>query len=136
MYAPKLRLHRHGTAAEKVLDLNSRKLNPNASSAPLAKWRWLVRKTSTVGVASALVDLEMDATRFAVGVLAQRHGSAGLIEARRPFGYFSFDIFARARADNPKTSALTAYSIPQCARLIGALPVAGLAVIDYRFPGA
>jgi aspartate dehydrogenase len=37
-------------------------------------------------------------------------------EAHAAFGDFRLDIFARAAADNPKTSTLTAYSILQCAR--------------------
>jgi aspartate dehydrogenase len=68
----------------------------------------------------------MDATR--VRLVSSRNVTDPLsrIEARGAFGYFSFDIFARAAADNPKTSTLTAYSILQCARLGGALPIAGL----------
>lgn len=50
----------------------------------------------------------------------------GRIEASGAFGNFRFDIFARATADNLKASALTAYSILQCARLGGVLPISGL----------
>jgi len=39
------------------------------------------------------------------------------------FGNFPCDIFARAAADEPKTSALTAYSIPPGAPVGGVSPI-------------
>jgi aspartate dehydrogenase len=79
-----------------------------------------------VGVAIALVGLGMDAA--CVRWVSPRNVTdpLGRIEARGAFGYFRFDIFARAAADNPKTSVLTAYSILQGARVGGALPIAAL----------
>jgi aspartate dehydrogenase len=78
------------------------------------------------GVAIALAGLGMDATRLRLVSSRNVTDPLGRVEARGAFGYFRSDIFARAAVDNPKTSALTAYSILQCARVGGALPVAGL----------
>lgn len=115
-----------GTAAEQVIDLNHSEPEReffvgSARAAALA-----YPKNVNVGVAIALVGLGMDATRVRLVSSHNVTDPLGRIEASGAFGHFRFDIFARAAVDNPKTSALTAYSILQCARLGGALPIAGL----------
>lgn len=116
----------HGTAAEQVLDLNHSEPEREffAGSARAAALAY--PRNVNVGVAIALVGLGMDETRVRLVSSRNITDPLGRIEARGAFGHFRFDIFARAAADNPKTSALTAYSILQCARLGGALPIAGL----------
>ena len=56
-------------------------------------------------------------------------GAESLIEASGAFGSFEFDVFARASPRNPKSSALTAYSLLQCGRL-------GLGLPAFAFLGA
>jgi aspartate dehydrogenase len=115
-----------GTAAEQVLDLDHSEAEREFFAGSAREAALAYPKNVNVGVAIALVGLGMDATR--VRLVSSRNVSdpLGRIEASGAFGYFRFDIFARAAVDNPKTSALTAYSIVQCARLGGALPIAGL----------
>ncbi|MBL8269401.1 aspartate dehydrogenase [Steroidobacter sp.] len=115
-----------GTAAEQVLDLNHSEPEREffAGSARAAALAY--PKNVNVGVAIALVGLGMDATRVRLVSSRNVTDPLGRIEAHGAFGHFRFDIFARAAADNPKTSALTAYSIVQCARLGGAYPISGL----------
>lgn len=115
-----------GTAAEQVLDLDHPELEREFFAGTAREAALAYPKNVNVGVAIALVGLGMDATR--VHLVSSRNVAdpLGRIEARGAFGYFRFDIFARAAADNPKTSVLTAYSIVQCARIGGALPIAGL----------
>ena len=115
-----------GTAAEQVLDLDHAEPEREFFVGTARQAALAYPKNVNVGVAIALVGLGMDATR--VKLVSSRNVSdpLGRIEASGAFGHFRFDIFARAAADNPKTSALTAYSILQCARLGGALQIAGL----------
>lgn len=115
-----------GTAAERVLDLDHPEMEREFFAGTAREAALAYPKNVNVGVAIALVGLGMDATR--VHLVSSRNVTdpRGRIEARGAFGHFRFDIFARAAADNPKTSALTAYSILQCARVGGALPIAGL----------
>ena len=83
-------------------------------------------KNANVAVAVGIAGIGIDATR--VRLISSRHDGdpRGVIEAEGALGAFRFDILAYAAPSNPKTSALTAYSLLQCARLGGALPVAGL----------
>jgi hypothetical protein len=78
----------------------------------------------------------MDATRVRLVSSRNVTDPLGRIEARVAFGYYRFDIFARAAPDNPKTSPLTAYSILQCARVGGHCRSRDFAGINYRFPAA
>lgn len=115
-----------GTAAEQVLDLNHLEAEREFFAGSAREAALAYPKNVNVGVAIALVGLGMDQTRVRLVSSRNVTDPLGRIEARGAFGHFRFDIFARAAADNPKTSALTAYSILQCARLGGALPIAGL----------
>lgn len=115
-----------GTAAEQVLDLNHPEAEREFFAGSAREAALAYPKNVNVGVAIALVGLGMDATRVRLVSSRNVTDPLGRIEASGAFGNFRFDIFARAAADNPKTSALTAYSILQCARLGGALPIAGL----------
>jgi aspartate dehydrogenase len=115
-----------GTAAEQVLDLNHSEPEREFFAGSAREAALTYPKNVNVGVAIALVGLGMDATRVKLVSSRNVTDPLGRIEASGAFGHFRFDIFARAAADNPKTSALTAYSILQCARLGGALPIAGL----------
>ncbi len=115
-----------GTAAEQVLDLNHSEPEREFFAGSAREAALAYPRNVNVGVAIALVGLGMDATRVRLVSSRNVTDPLGRIEASGAFGYFRFDIFARAAADNPKTSALTAYSILQCARLGGALPIAGL----------
>jgi aspartate dehydrogenase len=115
-----------GTAAEQVLDLDHPEQEREFFAGSAREAALAYPKNVNVGVAIALVGLGMDATRVRLVSSRNVTDPLGRIEAAGAFGHFRFDIFARAAADNPKTSALTAYSILQCARLGGALPIAGL----------
>jgi len=115
-----------GTAAEQVLDLDHSEMERAFFDGTAREAALAYPKNVNVGVAIALVGLGMDATRVRLVSSRNVTDPLGRIEARGAFGFFRFDIFARAAADNPKTSALTAYSILQCARVGGALPIAGL----------
>jgi aspartate dehydrogenase len=115
-----------GTAAEQVIDLNHSEPEREFFVGSAREAALAYPKNVNVGVAIALVGLGMDATRVRLVSSRNVTDPLGRIEASGAFGHFRFDIFARAAADNPKTSALTAYSILQCARLGGALPIAGL----------
>lgn len=115
-----------GTAAEQVLDLNHSEPEREFFAGTAREAALAYPKNVNVGVAIALVGLGMDKTWVRLVSSRNVTDPLGRIEARGAFGHFRFDIFARAAADNPKTSALTAYSILQCARLGGALPIAGM----------
>jgi aspartate dehydrogenase len=115
-----------GTAAENILDLDHPEPEREFFVGSAREAALAYPKNVNVGVAIALVGLGMDATRVRLVSSRNVTDPRGRIEASGAFGHFRFDIFARAAADNPKTSALTAYSILQCARLGGALPIAGL----------
>lgn len=115
-----------GTAAEQVLDLNHVEPEREFFAGSAREAALAYPRNVNVGVAIALAGLGLDATRVRLVSSRKLTDPLGRIEASGAFGHFRFDIFARAAADNPKTSALTAYSILQCARLGGALPVAGL----------
>ncbi len=115
-----------GTAAEQLLDLDHAEPEREFFVGTARQAALAYPKNVNVGVAIALVGLGMDATRVRLGSSRKISDPLGRIEASGAFGHFRFDIFARAAADNPKTSALTAYSILQCARLGGALPITEL----------
>jgi aspartate dehydrogenase len=115
-----------GTAAEQVLNLDHSEMEREFFAGTAREAALAYPKNVNVGVAIALVGLGMDATRVRLVSSRNVTDPLGRIEARGAFGYFRFDIFARAAADNPKTSALTAYSILQGARVGGALPIAAL----------
>lgn len=115
-----------GTVAENVIDLEHPEAEREFFVGSAREAALAYPKNVNVGVAIALVGLGMDATRVRLVSSRNVTDPRGRIEASGAFGHFRFDIFARAAADNPKTSALTAYSILQCARLGGALPIAGL----------
>ncbi|MET0534538.1 MAG: aspartate dehydrogenase [Steroidobacter sp.] len=115
-----------GTAAEQVLDLDHSEMEREFFAGTAREAALAYPKNVNVGVAIALVGLGLDATLVRLVSSRNVTDPLGRIDARGVFGHFRFDIFARAAADNPKTSALTAYSILQCARLGGALPIAGL----------
>lgn len=115
-----------GTAAEQVLDLNHAEMEREFFAGSAREAALAYPKNVNVGVAIALVGLGLDATLVRLVSSRNVTDPLGRIDARGAFGHFRFDIFARAAADNPKTSVLTAYSILQCARLGGALPIAGL----------
>lgn len=111
-----------GTEAEQLVDLDS----PQAEqvffvgSAREAAARY--PKNANVSVAVGLAGIGLDRTQVRLISSREVTDPLGVIEAEGRFGKFRFDILALASADNPKTSALTAYSLMQCARLGGALP--------------
>jgi len=117
-----------GTAAEQAIDLDHREdevvfFEGSARQAALA-----YPKNANVSVAVALAGIGMDATRVRLVSSRKVDDPLGVIEAEGAFGRFLFEILGAASASNPKTSALTAYSLLQSARLGFALPV--LQLID------
>ncbi|MFV3077354.1 aspartate dehydrogenase [Niveispirillum fermenti] len=115
-----------GTAAEKVLDLDHAEPERTFFQGSAREAALAYPKNANVSVAVSLAGIGLDRTR--VRLVSSRHVTdpLGVIEAEGEFGLFRFDILARASADNPKTSALTAYSLLQCARLGNGLPISRL----------
>ena len=83
-------------------------------------------KNANVSVAVGLAGIGIDRTRVRLVSSRAVADPLGVIEAEGAFGRFRFEILALASPSNPKTSALTGYSLLQCARLGGAWPVSAL----------
>ncbi|MBT0670684.1 aspartate dehydrogenase [Novosphingobium profundi] len=80
-------------------------------------------KNANVALAVGLAGIGLDRTRVRLVSSRKVADPLGVIEAEGPFGQFRFEILALAAPSNPKTSALTAYSLLQCARLGNAWPI-------------
>jgi aspartate dehydrogenase len=109
-------------AAEAVLDLDhpeDERLFFEGTAREAAR---LYPKNANVAVSVGLCGLGLDRTRVRLISSRKVTDPRGLIEAAGTFGSFEFDIFARASPRNPKSSALTAYSLLQCGRLGLGLP--------------
>ena len=111
-----------GTPAEQLIDLDHTEdevifFEGSAREAALA-----YPKNANVSVAVSLAGIGLDDTRVRLVSSRKVTDPLGVIEAEGAFGRFLFEIFGKASATNPKTSALTAYSLLQTARLGVALP--------------
>lgn len=73
-------------------------------------------KNANVAATVALASLGLDRTQVQLGCDPQTTGPLGIIEAEGDFGRFRFEILALASAANPKTSALTGYSLVAAVR--------------------
>ncbi len=111
-----------GTPAEDLIDLDHAEdevvfFEGSARQAALS-----YPKNANVSVAVSLAGIGLDDTRVRLVSSRKVTDPLGVIEAEGAFGRFLFEIFGKASASNPKTSALTAYSLLQSARLGIALP--------------
>jgi aspartate dehydrogenase len=111
-----------GTPAEQLIDLDHIEnevvfFEGSARQAALS-----YPKNANVSIAVSLAGIGLDDTRVRLVSSRKVTDPLGVIEAEGAFGRFLFEIFGKASASNPKTSALTAYSLLQTARLGVALP--------------
>lgn len=111
-----------GTQAERLIDLDHAEdevvfFDGSAREAALG-----YPKNANVSIAVSLAGIGLDDTRVRLVSSRKVTDPLGVIEAEGAFGRFLFEIFGKASASNPKTSALTAYSLLQTARLGIALP--------------
>lgn len=112
-----------GTEAERLIDLDDPQAEQVFFAGSAREAAAGYPRNANVSVAVGLAGIGIDRTEVRLISSRDVTDPLGLIEAEGAFGKFRFDILALASADNPKTSALTAYSLLQCARLGGALPV-------------
>jgi len=119
-----------GTPAEESIDLEHEEPEVVFFEGSAREAALLYPKNANVAVAVALCGLGLEATQVQLVSSRKVTDPLGRIQAEGAFGHFDFEIFARASASNPKTSALTAYSLLQCARIGGALPVSALRKIN------
>lgn len=110
-----------GTRAELILDLDhadEERVFFEGSARDAARD---YPKNANVAAAVAFAGIGLDRTQ--VRLISSRRVSdpLGVIEAEGDFGVFRFEVLARASA-NPKSSALAAHSLVQCARLGLAFP--------------
>ena len=111
-----------GTKAEQLIDLDHAEdevvfFEGSARDAALG-----YPKNANVSIAVSLAGIGLDDTQVRLVSSRKVTDPLGVIEAEGAFGRFLFEIFGKASASNPKTSALTAYSLLQTARLGIALP--------------
>jgi aspartate dehydrogenase len=106
-----------GTAAERIIDLDhaedERVFFDGSAGAAARDYP----KNANVAAAVAFAGIGLERTQVRLISSRRVTDPLGVIEADGPFGAFRFEILARASAANPKSSALTAYSLMQCARL-------------------
>jgi aspartate dehydrogenase len=115
-----------GTAAEQAIDLDAVATEQVFFEGTAREAAAGYPKNANVSVAVGLAGIGIDRTRVRLVSSRAVDDPLGVIEAEGAFGRFRFEILALASATNPKTSALTGYSLLQCARLGGAWPVSGL----------
>ncbi|ODP36514.1 aspartate dehydrogenase [Sphingomonas turrisvirgatae] len=116
-----------GTPAEQSIDLDSPIAEQVFFEGSAREAAAAYPKNANVSVAIGLAGIGIDRTRVRLVSSRKVDDPLGVIEAAGAFGRFRFDILALASPANPKTSALTGYSLLQCARLGGAWPIAKLA---------
>lgn len=119
-----------GTPAETVIDLDDPATERVFFEGSAREAAATYPKNANVSVAVGLAGIGIDRTRVRLVSSRAVADPLGVIEAEGAFGRFRFDILALASAGNPKSSALTGYSLLQCARLGMAIPVAALAMDD------
>jgi aspartate dehydrogenase len=121
-----------GTPAESAIDLDDPATEQCFFEGSARDAAAAYPKNANVSVAIGLAGIGLDRTRVCLISSRAIGDPLGVIEAEGAFGRFRFEILALASAANPKSSALTGYSLLQCARLGGAWPVkllAGAAII-------
>ncbi|MBZ6377152.1 aspartate dehydrogenase [Pacificimonas flava] len=115
-----------GTPAERLIDLDHDEDEIMFFEGSARRAASDYPKNANVAVAVGLAGIGIDDTRVRLVSSRKVDDPLGVIEAEGKFGRFRFDILALAAPDNPKTSALTAYSLLQCARLEQGLPISAL----------
>lgn len=115
-----------GTPAEDIIDLGHAEPEVQFFEGTARDAARLYPKNANVAVAVGLAGLGLDRTRVRLVSSRRVADPLGVIEAAGAFGSFRFEILGLASPANPKTSLLTAYSLLQCVRVGGALPVARL----------
>ncbi|MDP1616327.1 aspartate dehydrogenase [Phenylobacterium sp.] len=115
-----------GTPAEQAIDLNDPADEQVFFEGTAREAAAAYPKNANVSVAVSLAGLGLDRTRVRLISSRKVTDPLGVITAEGDFGRFLFEIFAVAAPDNPKTSALTAHSLLQCARLGIGLPASRL----------
>jgi aspartate dehydrogenase len=117
-----------GTPAESAIDLDDLSAEQIFFEGSARDAAAAYPKNANVSVAVGLAGIGIDRTRVRLVSSRAVDDPLGVIEAEGAFGRFRFDILALASPSNPKTSALTGYSLLQCARLGIAIPVMDLSV--------
>lgn len=117
-----------GTAAEQAIDLNDPAHEQVFFQGSARDAAAAYPKNANVSVAVGLAGIGLDRTQVRLVSSRTVADPLGVIEAEGAFGRFRFEILALASPSNPKTSALTGYSLLQCARLGGAWPIAKMAM--------
>jgi aspartate dehydrogenase len=117
-----------GTPAEQAVDLDDPAQEQIFFEGSARDAAATYPKNANVSVAVGLAGIGLDRTRVRLVSSRAVTDPLGLIEAEGAFGRFRFDVLALASPSNPKTSALTGYSLLQCARLGCAIPVGALAM--------
>lgn len=115
-----------GTSAEEAIDLDHAEEEVTFFEGSARQAALSYPKNANVSVAVSLAGLGLDRTQVKLVSSRRVTDPLGVIEAEGDFGRFLFEIFAVAAPGNAKTSALTAYSLLQCARLGFGLPAAQL----------
>jgi aspartate dehydrogenase len=116
-----------GTAAQSLVDLGHADAERVFFDGSAREAAAAFPLNANVAVAVALAGIGLDRTRVRLVSSRAVTDPLGVIEAIGRFGRFRFEILGLATASNPKTSALTAYSLLQCARLGIGFPVAAVA---------
>ena len=114
-----------GTRAEEVIDLGHAEEEIVFFTGTAREAALHYPQNANVGAAVSIAGLGLDETR--VRLISSRKVDAplGVIEAEGAFGSFRFECLARASPTNPKTSAITADSLLECARLGIGIPAFG-----------
>lgn len=115
-----------GTAAEQTVDLDDPADEQFFFEGSAREAAAAYPKNANVAVAIGLAGIGLERTRVRLVSSRLVADPLGVIDAEGAFGRFHFDILALATPTNPKTSALTGYSLLQCARLGGGWPIANL----------
>ncbi len=115
-----------GTPAETLIDLDAPDEEQMFYSGSARGAASAYPKNANVAVAVGLAGIGIDRTEVRLVSSRRVTDPLGVIEAEGAFGSFRFEILALATPENPKSSALTGFSLLQCARLGGSWPVRGL----------
>ncbi len=119
-----------GTRAEQVIDLDHEEDEIVFFTGTAREAALHYPRNANVGAAVAIAGLGLDETRVRLISSRKVDDPLGVIEASGAFGSFRFECLAKASPSNPKTSAITADSLLQCARLGIGIPAFGV-----RLPG-